>query len=70
VHEQAGWVVIDGRRSRWYAASEMPEQETDGVVAKVHVGRVLLGFEEQPDRRSYLRAQPGRHGREPGSGRD
>ncbi|MDX2036204.1 MAG: hypothetical protein SFX72_06100 [Isosphaeraceae bacterium] len=54
--DEAGWIVIDGPRSRWYAATEMPEDVDDKTVIMVHVGRVLLGFEEEPERRRYLRS--------------
>jgi hypothetical protein len=55
VRGEAGWAVLDGARSRWYPASEMPETNSDKPVVMVHVGRELLGFREQPDRRKYLR---------------
>lgn len=51
---EPGWIVLDGSRSRWYAASEMPAESSDNLVLMVHVGRVLLGFDEEPDRRGYL----------------
>lgn len=51
---EPGWIVLDGQRSRWYAASEMPADSADKLVLMVHVGRVLLGFNEAPDRRRFL----------------
>jgi hypothetical protein len=39
-----GWIVLDGPRSRWYSASEMPVGREDRMVLMIHVGRVLLGF--------------------------
>lgn len=51
---EPGWIILDGRRSRWYAVSEMPADSLDKLVLMVHVGRVLLGFNEEPDRRRFL----------------
>ncbi len=53
---ETGWLVLDGPRTCWYAASEMPA-DVDKTVLRIHVGRVLLGFEHEPDRRKYLRAK-------------
>lgn len=53
-NDEAGWVVLDGPRSRWYAANEMPADSIDKSILMVHVGRKLLGFETEPDRRAYL----------------
>jgi hypothetical protein len=50
-----GWVVLDGRRSRWYSESELPSDAIEQTMAMLHVGRELLGFHEQPDRRKFLR---------------
>lgn len=50
---ERGWFVLDGPRSRWYAVSEMPNDTWDDVVLAIHVGRVLLGFGDEPDRRKY-----------------
>ena len=52
---EPGWIVLDGPRSRWYAASEMPGDAWDKTVLMVHMGRVLLGFEEEPNRRTLLK---------------
>jgi hypothetical protein len=49
-----GWLVVDGLRSRWYARDEMPERGGNIPLLYVHIGRVLLGFTGEPDRRSYL----------------
>jgi len=54
-HGEPGWIVLDGPRSRWYAAAEMPDTPFDTIILMLHVGRVLLGFEEEPDRRGFLR---------------
>jgi len=53
-HGQSGWIVLDGPRSRWYAAAEMPTDNEDNTVLMLHVSRVLLGFRDEPDRRKYL----------------
>jgi hypothetical protein len=55
-HGQAGWIVLDGPRSRWYAESDMPADSWDKLVLMVHVGRVLLDFTDEPDRRSFLQS--------------
>lgn len=53
---EPGWVVLDGAHSRWYSAGEMPAEVVwETTVLMVHVGRVLLGFTEEPDRRKFLR---------------
>lgn len=51
---QDGWVVLDGPRSTWYPASEQPDETYESVILKIHVGRQLLGFQDQPDRKKYL----------------
>ncbi len=48
------WVVIDGPRSRCYPVSEM-FTTLGKVVGHLHVGRVLLGFNAEPDRQAWLR---------------
>jgi hypothetical protein len=52
---EPGWLVLDGSRSRWYGASEMPAGNSGRTVLMLHVGRVLLGFTDEPDRRKFLR---------------
>ncbi|MEW4564731.1 HEAT repeat domain-containing protein [Bremerella sp. JC770] len=52
--EQDGWVVLDGPRSAWYPQAEQPSDTHDSAILKIHVGRQLLGFEESPDRKSFL----------------
>ena len=51
---QTGWLVLDGPRSRWYPESDMPPEVTTYTVLLLHVGQVLLGFSDEPDRRQYL----------------
>ena len=51
---ESGWLVSDGPRSRWYAASEMPAETTDKTVLMIHLGRTLLEFTKEPDRRAWL----------------
>ena len=51
---QDGWVVLDGPRSEWYPKAEQPEETDESVVLMIHVGRQLLGFQDQPDRKKYL----------------
>src|SRR5262249_13106147 len=56
--DQPGWAVLDGPRSHWYADAELPTYRGEAfskTVLMMHVGRELLGFREQPDRRKYLR---------------
>ena len=54
LYGQAGWLVLDGPRSRWYPQSDMPPNVASYTVLLLHVGRVLLGFSDEPDRRQYL----------------
>lgn len=49
-----GHVVLDGPRSTWYPKAEQPTDTHESVILKIHVGRQLLGFEDQPDRTRYL----------------
>jgi len=51
---QDGWAVLDGPESRWYSADEMPAEEFPKAVLMLHIGRRLLGFKEEPDRKRYL----------------
>lgn len=51
---QEGWVALDGPRSTWYPKSEQPAKTSDNTVLQIHVGRQLLGFQDQPDRKKYL----------------
>jgi hypothetical protein len=51
---RSGWAVLDGPESRWYAADEMPEDESARTVLMVHLGRRLLGFSQEPDRKQFL----------------
>lgn len=54
---EQGWVVLDGPRSTWYATADMPKDEHATKALDIHVGRQLLGFKGQPDRRKYLAAE-------------
>ncbi|QDU75419.1 hypothetical protein Pan97_24510 [Bremerella volcania] len=49
-----GWVVLDGARSTWFPQAEQPSDVHESVILKIHVGRQLLGFNDQPDRKSFL----------------
>lgn len=49
-----GWVVVDGPRSRWYPRDDMPAGAHEQTVLMLHVGRVLLRFAGEPDRRRWL----------------
>jgi hypothetical protein len=51
-----GWVVLDGPRSEWYPASDMPKKTPASTVLEIHVGRQLLGLLDRPDRSKYLAA--------------
>ncbi len=52
-----GWVALDGPRSTWYPASDFPRDTEQSTVLKIHVGRRLLGFSEEPNRADYLQAE-------------
>jgi hypothetical protein len=54
---EPGWVALDGPRSEWYPESEQPKECGVSTVLSVHVGRHLLGFTGQPDRKSFLAAE-------------
>lgn len=54
---QEGWVVLDGSQSAWYAKEDQPDESTDHSVLMLHVGRQLLGFHVEPDRKKYLTHQ-------------
>jgi hypothetical protein len=54
IDDNEGWVVLDGPRSTWYPKADQPEGTSDSVVLMIHVGRQLLGFTDQPDRKKYL----------------
>ncbi|MBL8811255.1 MAG: hypothetical protein JNM43_13855 [Planctomycetaceae bacterium] len=58
---QDGWVIFDGDRSRWYPASEQPPETSDETIWRIHVGRRLLGFTAEPDRKSLLQPKPAQH---------
>jgi hypothetical protein len=51
---EEGWVVLDGPRCAWYARAGMPTKGDANTVLMLHVGRELLGFREQPDRKRFL----------------
>lgn len=50
----SGWVVLDGPRSRWYPAHDMPKGTWGSTVLMVHIGRELLGFKDALNRQEYL----------------
>jgi hypothetical protein len=54
LNEQDGWVVLEGPRSTWYPKGEQPAESHESLVWKIHIGRQLLGFGDQPDRKKYL----------------
>lgn len=49
-----GWAVLAGDEVAWYPKDEQPEHTDELTILKLHVGRLLLGFEEQPDRKAWL----------------
>ena len=48
--KEPGWVVFDGPRTRWYPATDFPDQLLEASVLSIHVGRQLLGFPLEADR--------------------
>ena len=55
INGEKGWAALDGARSAWYPKADMPADVHDSAVLKLHIGRGLLGFSDQPDRKAYLR---------------
>jgi len=53
---EEGWAVIDGERSRFYQASEMPAGQFGKLVAMIHIGRELLRLQDCLDRKTFLRS--------------
>ncbi|MBM4031999.1 MAG: hypothetical protein FJ291_09460 [Planctomycetes bacterium] len=51
---EEGWAVLDGSRSTWYPKADQPKGAYEKDVLEIHVGRQLLGFSGQPDRRKHL----------------
>ncbi len=51
---EKGWVALDGARSMWYPSSEQPESGSMFYIPKIHIGRQLLGFSLQANRRDCL----------------
>ena len=51
---EPGWLVWDGERSVWYPEAEQPLEGRGDVVAKLHIGRVLLGFTDCVDRKCFF----------------
>lgn len=54
---EKGWLAVDGPRTQWYSQSEMPTEESEQTVLMVHIGRRLLGFATEPDRKKFLNTQ-------------
>jgi hypothetical protein len=57
-NDKGGWVVLDGNDSAFYPKDEMPEDSSDAVPLKIHIGRKLLGMPRQAERKRYLRGIP------------
>lgn len=55
-----GHLVLDGPCTKWYPATEFPAND-DGppphLTLKIHVGRHLLGFHDEPDRKKWLESR-------------
>ena len=51
---QSGSIVLDGPQSAWYPDAEQPGDSSESIILKIHVGRQLLGFQDQPNRKKYL----------------
>jgi len=49
-----GWLVLDGKHTAWYPQAEQPRDTPPEAILRLHIGRRLLGFTEQPDRRKFL----------------
>lgn len=51
---RAGWVVLDGDRSHWYPADELPREETARTVLRIHLGRNLLQLGHAANRQPWV----------------
>jgi len=60
---EEGWVVLDGNRSEWYSRAGQPPDVFESVPLKIHVGRHLLGFPGNADRKKHL--APGKPAKPP-----
>lgn len=45
-----GFIVFDGPRSHWYPAEQFHPDVSDWHIFRIHIGRVLLGFDLDTDR--------------------
>ena len=61
MNRESGWAVLDGENSAWYPEDEMPGEQYDAIVLKIHVGRRLLEFNEQPNRRKFIQTDLAEH---------
>ena len=44
LEDEEGWAVLDGERSRWYPASDFPDEMPTHSIIQIHMGRVALGL--------------------------
>ena len=58
---EEGCIVFDGPRTAWYPKSEQPLSDgelSSTPILMAHVGRQLLGFSMEADRKKYLNSNP------------
>lgn len=51
---RAGWMVFAESEVAWYPKLEHPESTSPETILRLHLGRMLLGFKDEPNRTRYL----------------
>ncbi len=51
---RAGWMVFAESEVAWYTKLEHPESTSPETILRLHLGRMLLGFKDQPNRERFL----------------
>lgn len=53
----AGWMVFAETEVAWYPQADQPESTSAETILRIHLGRSLLGFKDDPNRRQALSRQ-------------
>ncbi|MFO0218907.1 MAG: tetratricopeptide repeat protein [Planctomycetota bacterium] len=53
----AGWMVFAETEVAWYSQADQPESTSGETILRIHLGRSLLGFKDDPNRRQALSRQ-------------